>query len=239
MPASFSSRRSVITALVTMVIAWTVWSALPALRAADPPAVQFVAPVMFDTGEALPVDTERADLNGDGIQDLAVLTTQGGGKVQMLLGQPGAGGTAQLLKDNTITVPYGSGVATGDLNGDGLLDLVVTQTANKTAADGICGLASGTVVMLGLGGTTPLFGPGTCLEPLSNHYLTDAAVADFNHDGRADIVVTDDNRFGLTFYRGNGDGTVRYAWHPRQRLRRRSAHGPARIRPADRGGHEQ
>ena len=39
MPAPFSSRRSVITALVTMVIAWTVWAGLPALRAAVPARV--------------------------------------------------------------------------------------------------------------------------------------------------------------------------------------------------------
>ena len=163
---------------------------------------------MFDTGEALPVDTGTRGPEWGRHPRPGRVDDPGRWK-----GPDAArAATARVARPSSSRttrspVPYGSGVATGDLNGDGILDLVVTQTANKTAADGICGLASGTVVMLGLGGTTPLFGPGTCLEPLSNHYLTDAAVADFNHDGRADIVATDDNRFGLTFYRGNGDGT--------------------------------
>src|SRR5512145_702163 len=82
--------------------------------AAEPPAVQFEAPVAFDTGEAGPADVERADFNNDGLLDVAVLTTVGGARVHFLLGD----GAGWLLKDNTLDVAYASGLTSGDFDGD-------------------------------------------------------------------------------------------------------------------------
>ena len=49
-----------------------------------PSGFTFLAPVPYDTGEAGPAETERADWNGDGLTDLAVRTTGNGGEIHFL-----------------------------------------------------------------------------------------------------------------------------------------------------------
>ena len=183
--------------------------AAPWLTAAQAaPDLHFQAPVSFDSGEAQPSDVESADFNNDGVQDLAVLTKQGGGKINLLLGTS----AGQLLLDNTVVVAYASGLASGDFNGDGILDLAVTQTANKVSAD-ICGLTPSTVILRGLGGTPALFTDGRsgrpdpiCL-PGPGAYLNDVVVADFDGDGHPDLAVADNGAKGVRVYLGAGDGT--------------------------------
>jgi hypothetical protein len=179
------------------------------LAAAEPPPVQFTAPVPFDTGEAGPVDLERADFNDDGLLDVAILTTTGGGRVHFLVGD-GAGG---LLKDNTLVVAYATGLVSGDFNRDGRRDLAVTQGSKVNGApDGMCdtptSILPSTLVFLGTGGGTPGFTLRTCLRgAVRGHHLTDAAVGDFDADGNLDVAVADDGLYGMRLYRGAGDGT--------------------------------
>jgi hypothetical protein len=94
-------------------------------------------------------------------------------------------------------VIYGAGgaganiVAIGDLNGDGIPDLVVSVTDD------------GVTVLLGNG-------DGTFQDPVSYYpgatFPFTVAIADVNHDGKPDVVVGDS--YGIVgVLLGNGDGT--------------------------------
>jgi hypothetical protein len=81
---------------------------------------------------------------------------------------------------------YGSAWS-GDLNGDGHLDLVETWVLT---------------VFLGAGDGTFRMGPATSLNP-----VVSAQLVDLNGDGRLDFVGTDWNSENVYVALGNGDGT--------------------------------
>jgi hypothetical protein len=128
------------------------------------------------------------DFNGDGIPDLAIVGTP----AYILLGK--GDGTFQPPVSNGNALFAGFGVAAGDVNGDGKLDV-------------IAGSQDGIFVMLGDGKgnlSTPVdigFGP----NPIR------VAVGDFNGDHKLDVVVLD--TFGSSFWvlLGNGNGTFQPA----------------------------
>lgn len=100
-----------------------------------------------------------------------------------------------LLYETGGASPYG--VAIGDLNGDGKMDVVVTNDQ-----------VDGTIaVLLGNGNGT--------LQPAVTHaagaYPEFIALADFNHDGHLDVAVTNRAVAGgpgwVTIFLGKGDGT--------------------------------
>ncbi len=125
------------------------------------------------------------DFNGDGKLDLAVANQSLGTglKVSVLLGngdgsfRPPVGYSAQ----NPLSI------AIGDMNGDGVQDIVVGN-------DG-----AGTIqVLLGKG-------DGTFRSPVrssSFQAITSLQLGDFNRDGKLDVV------YGLEIQLGNGDGTL-------------------------------
>ena len=196
---------------IALGLAFGAASLLP-VHAGEPAAPQFQAAVISDVADADPSDFEVADFNGDGHLDVALLTIQGGGKVHFALGD----GLGNLRLDNTVLVPYGVGLASGDFNGDGIPDLAVTQDSNKLSRDNYCDppapgpLTPGTMIFLGTGpgtgGGAPQFAFKTCLKAPSS-YLNDAVAGDFNGDGVTDLVVGDNGVRGARLYRGVGDGT--------------------------------
>ena len=141
----------------------------------------FQSPVAHTTGN-FPFSVAAADFNGDGVLDLAVSNNHDT-TVSILLGK--GDGTFQPKVDFPATnLSFGgpTAIATGDFNGDGIVDLAVAN-----------GGANQVSILLGNG-------DGTFQSPLeftSNPSLG-VAVGDFNGDGRLDVAVTNDSVGGRT-----------------------------------------
>jgi FG-GAP-like repeat len=163
----------------------------------------FLAPVSYGVGGAVPVWPAVADFNRDGNPDLAISVTTTD-SVAVLLGN--GDGTFQPAVNYTVGGGP-QGIATGDVNGDGLPDIV---SADECGDDPAC--RDGTVsVLLGNGDGTfqprLVFAEG--IFPLS------VAIADFNGDRHPDLAIanpcgTDEacssvGSVGIML--GNGDGT--------------------------------
>src|SRR6266567_700175 len=135
------------------------------------------------------------DFNGDGKPDLAVANF-GDWNVYVLLGN--GDGTFQVAR----SVYFNGGgarfwyIAEGDFNGDGKLDLAVTDYSNNNVS-----------VLLGNGDGT-FQAPRTF--PVGIH-PAQVAVGDFNGDGKPDLVVSNVDSNTISVLVGNGDGTFQAA----------------------------
>ena len=159
---------------------------------------------------------ETGDWNGDKKPDLVIVNQcQNGsncsGTVTVLLGNG----------DGTFQVPpsYGSGgydadsLAVGDLNGDGKLDLVVTNLCQSSnCSRGNNGSVS---VLLGKGDGT--FQPAQAYAT-GGFGSSSVAIGDFNGDGNLDVVVANQCGAGnckgggsVSVLLGNGNGTLQAA----------------------------
>jgi sugar lactone lactonase YvrE len=145
-------------------------------------------------GDVIPECMVASDFNGDGKMDLAVAGgVVASGEVTVLLGK----------NDGTFTsmgMSYGSNssfnaIATGDFNGDGIPDLVVSNYFSPCGA----------TVLLGKG-------DGTFSEmpqlPIDN-FASSIVVGDFNGDGKLDLAFGFNG--AVAIYLGNGDGTFNQA----------------------------
>ena len=126
-----------------------------------------------------------ADVNGDGILDVLFEgEAQGSGAVQVYLGN--GDGTFTLKSQANENNYDANPIGIGDFNGDGKLDLAVTDDYQVD-------------IFLGNGdGTFQPFVPYAC-DLSCNGSIT---VADLNGDGKLDLIVGE-----LTVFLGNGDGT--------------------------------
>jgi acetyl esterase/lipase len=127
----------------------------------------FGLPRDFTVG-GTPVAVAVADLNGDQIEDLAVANNDSD-NVSILLGN----GDGTFAPVRNYPVGPAESLAIGDVDGDGILDVV---TANRSSI---------VAVLLGNGDGTfqPSRGFWAGTEPVS------VAVGDFNGDARADLAV--------------------------------------------------
>ncbi len=128
-----------------------------------------------------------ADFDEDGILDLAVATSTGAAVLRGL--GSGAVGDGTFAAPITIALSgAGSGIAAGDLDHDGILDLVVT-TPNAAAARVLIGQGTSNT---GNGTFVPKVGGFVSLSKAP----TDVVLADFNEDGALDIAaVNPDSAF--------------------------------------------
>jgi hypothetical protein len=153
----------------------------------------------YDTGNQ-PVAVAVGDVNGDGRQDLAVANQNCGsasycganGSISILLGN--GDGTFQQHVEITSGAQPGA-IAVGDFNGDGKLDLAVSN-----------GTMDSVWVLLGNG-------DGTFQAPVSFNTPTAAewvVAGDFNGDGKLDLAVAGSGDT-LSIFLGTGDGTFQHA----------------------------
>jgi hypothetical protein len=145
-----------------------------------------------------------ADFNGDGKQDVATLNADM--SVAILLGN-GDGTFASPVVYPTIGTSNppttGGGIAVGDFNGDGKLDIAVSNGVFN-------GTGSYTAVFVLPGNGDGTFGAaisGYTNTSIDNNGSTFLA-ADFNGDGKLDLVTDcESSTGGLCVLVGNGDGT--------------------------------
>jgi hypothetical protein len=153
-------------------------------------------------GEALAAESVvSGDFNRDGIPDLAVANgprfSQGApGWVTILLGN--GDGTFTAKAESPAAGGQPLFIVAADLNNDGIPDLVVSDMNSGYPELG------NLTVLIGKGDGT--FTP-TAVSPQTGSIPYSVAVADFNGDGKPDLVTADAGSNTLTVLTGNGDGT--------------------------------
>ncbi len=134
------------------------------------------------------------DLNRDGIPDLAVVNNVSQ-TVTILLGN--GDGTFRQVTSQPSTGVEPLSVAIGDFNGDGISDLVVSNQNN-----GFPNLGTVTVLLgNGKGGFK-----ATAASPQTGSIPETVAVADFNGDGKPDLVTANAGSNTISVLLGQGHG---------------------------------
>ena len=136
-----------------------------------------------------------ADVNHDGKLDILVANTVDG-TVDVLLGD----GKEHFTRAAGSPFPCGKSpndIATGDFNGDGNLDLVIANTETPYLT-----------ILLGdgKGGFAP--SPHSPFDTHSFPHVHGIAVADFNRDGKLDVVTDSWGHDQILMFLGDGQGNL-------------------------------
>jgi hypothetical protein len=176
----------------------------------------FKAPV-YITLEGGNADTNQVvagDLTGDGKRDLIIINRLSS-KVYVLINQCAIGGSlaAGSFTQNSLS-PYllgnnsnPRGVALGDMNGDGCVDIV---TANAESEGGSTGTIS---ILLNHNNDGTFTSNGKATTGTTNGRPFQVALVDVDSDGKLDALVANrqDKSQGLAVLTGKGDGTFNSA----------------------------
>ncbi|MEM6312444.1 MAG: FG-GAP-like repeat-containing protein, partial [Planctomycetota bacterium] len=145
----------------------------------------------FDAGGD-PASVVTADLNGDGILDVAT-ANRDANNVSILLGS-GDGTFTTAISYAAGTSPVS--ITQGDFNGDGFVDLAIANAVSDDVS-----------VLLGNGDGTFATAVSYTVREAPNSIAT----ADFNGDGFADLAVAGYSYVSTQVLFGNGDGTFTVA----------------------------
>jgi hypothetical protein len=166
----------------------------------------FKPAVTYDSGGIYAQAVAIADLNGDHKLDIVVIN-EASNTIDVLLGNGNGTFQPAVTYDSGGNYPWS--VAVADVNGDGKPDIIVTNTCNSSNCAGIVG------VLLGNGNGT--FQPAVP-HSSGGEQAVSVAVADVNHDGKADLLVANacagdcsTGKGAVAVMLGNGDGTFKTA----------------------------
>lgn len=151
-----------------------------------------------------PLAMASADFNADGIPDLALALEAGAsnpGFLQTFLGH-GDGTFSPVSSTSPLGMGPGS-IAVGDLNGDGKLDLAISNFGQSS----ILGNFPGNTVSILLGNGDGTFTAAAGSPVTVGNTPTAVVLADFNGDGRLDLAVANSTDQSVSILAGNGDGT--------------------------------
>jgi hypothetical protein len=155
----------------------------PRAGAAGVPAAWFTN-LSYNTSNGGWIDaTTAGDLNGDGLNDVAVTTAYEGGNVEVFYQKP----------DHTLDTPVvvdsaGTMLRIADINGDGRPDLL---NFTPSGVDVRLQLANGTLAAV-------------TQVPIAN-FSGQAEIGDYNGDGRTDVVaIRTDNSVAVLLQQANG-----------------------------------
>lgn len=140
-----------------------------------------IIPASVNNATGYPDSIVSADLNGDGIPDIAVVSPSA---INVALGN--GDGSFRKLTESVPGLSSAASAQVADFNSDGIPDLVVADMTAQTIT-----------VLLGNGD-----GTFTATSPIASGPFDGITVADFNNDGIPDIAAVNG-----TILLGKGDGT--------------------------------